>query len=503
MKSNITNNEPGHTTDFFDSLQDNGQNQRVVPPLSIWQKFWHNTKLRVVVGIVLLLTVVGGGASYFFYVRQSSSLVLTDYVPGSAWLYLEFNFDAQQWQQLQNEVPQLSQQANDFFIAQGLSQELINLSSRIALVGSLEGGELAWSWLLKASQPRQLEAFLEPGTYLRQPGTQVAVISTHQQAAKRFNYRPGRAPIYPDNTYLWHGFVKPDELADYFTRASERSVGTHLLVQWLQQYDQPVPLTIANQDDFILLSLGEMSESNVVWPEFISEHDLVLRNINITNAISELESAINRLPLVQFLWQSMKERSAANLALNWHTLQDQLDQPATVAITGRVDWSDYDSLQELPLNIDDYEFIVSLSENIPTTERFVTDLIRHYMAYRFPSEVERTLPDGVVVYDLIVDFKQHEFITDPLRKDWRTISYLDGQNGFAMWSTNENLTVTNQVEASALRLSNIQESEFACGNLAGEQIYIGPNLLRLLPFSQDLSDVLISASSRGLGVCLR
>lgn len=503
MDLKTSNKEPDKEADFFDSLEENGQELRVIPPLSLWQKFWRNIKLRIAVGVLLLLVILGGAAVYFYSSYQSSSQVLTDYVPGSTWLYMEFNFDSNQWEQLQQQAPQLASATNDFFIQQGLNQDLINLSSRIALVGSLEDDGLAWVWLLKTPQPRQLEIFLEPGTFLRQPGTQVAAVSIHPQAVKRFNYFPGRAPIIPQTDSLWFGFVMPNELANYYNDASERNIATPLLAAWLQKHDKAMPLSIINREDFIILSLGTTANTEIVWPDFVSDYDLVLSNINITKTLTQLESAVARLPLAQFFWQSIKEQSAANFVLNWHSLQNHLNQPATVAITNRQPWENFSSPSELSLDFDDYELIINLMDDTPEIEQFASDLIRHYIAYRFPSEVERSLPDDSTVYDLIIDFDQQVFTVDPERKTWQTINSPDETIGYTMWSTGKFLTVANQSEVSAIRMSGLRDTEFACGDLNGEQIYINHNLLNFIPLLQDFSEIMITSSAEGLKACLR
>jgi hypothetical protein len=503
MENNMPNRTPDQDNDFFASLQATGSDFKVQPPRGFWQRFWHNTGLRVALGVVLLLAMLAGLLAYFLYVYQSSSQTLTDYVPGAAWLYLEFNFDAQEWQELQRQAPDLAAATNDFFIRQGLSQEIIDQASRIVLVGTLDDGQLAWTWLLKTPQPRLLEPFLKPGTYLRQPGTQVAAVSLYAGAIKDFVYLPGRPAAEYQPGSLWYGFVRPAELAGYFSDKSGRNLALAFLGQKFTAYKEPLLLSISRQQDYLRLAFGKEGQATVVWPEFVSAYDLVLRNVNPAKALNSLEGVMEGQPLLQFFWQQMQERSASELGLNWFSLYKFLDRPAALALTSRSELPPPESLSDHPLKIDDYELIINLESPEAGSAEFAGSLIRGYMSRRWPGEVARTLPDGSRVYDLVVDMDQWQFTADPAKSGWQTIHAPGHGLGFTLWNSEDFLALANDPEIPSLRLSGPRETDFHCALPTSESLYLGRKVLSEIPLLQNFRDLIVSFSPDSLAFCLR
>jgi len=81
--------------DFIKALKDPSEGYKLLPPPSLWQKFWHNTRLRIGVGVLFIFIVFGSVFIFLFSYPQSSSAKLSDYVPKEAWLYVEFDLQSQ------------------------------------------------------------------------------------------------------------------------------------------------------------------------------------------------------------------------------------------------------------------------------------------------------------------------------------------------------------------------------------------------------------------------
>jgi len=526
--------------DWLQQLKGSIKDVKLLPPPNLWQRFWQNYNLRIFAGlgfIVLLAILV---PVVLFYFDKPDSQTLATYVPAEAWLYLEFDLQSAEWQDLVNRAPTLARDLNDFFIAQGLNQELINLSSSIALAGIIEKEELSWTWLLRTPAPRQLEVFLPFNTFLRQPGEQVAVISANQKIISKFSFKKNRYTPNSRAQDLWSGFIRPQRLAKLWSQVAEANIFMQVWRDWLSGLAIEIGFQVRLADDQLLITTHQASLAEPTQRAGRPVSDLVISQINLSQSLGWLENSLAKLPLANFYWQDFKERTAQVYQLNWHVLKTILDKPASLSLNLKQPDLELAPQDLALIKLSDYEIILDLASPLGQAEQeFIKELIKQVVARAVPSEVDVTLPDGTTAVDLIaqpelLDFDLYEDIagsaylslpeenievillpqagrfiianSSQLLEAYLTRSVIPStSSGQALSEQSESKDLmascgTSEADLSA-DLSAVASAEV--GALAKvETAYLSDKILKNISFMQDFSHAVISLFPNSLNVCL-
>lgn len=488
------------TEDFFSDHDTTELRGVVAKPVGMWQRFWRNTKLRVVLGfgVIILIGIVFLGL--FLRSWQSGSTVLTDYVPGDAWLYAEFSLSPEEWRSLQEQRPHLASGVNSFFVDHGLSQQVISAASQIALASVKTDESFAWVWIVRTESPRQLEPFLLPGTFLRQPGTQIAVLSSNEEAVKEFSYRPGRSPAIPTRDVLWFGFLRPEQLADGMLIPSERFIYAYALKHYARQYTGDLLFEISlNNNNELYLTAGNNSIDNVVWPEDDQAYSLLIRSVSAASVFDNIENVLTDIPLAHYYWQQFQEQTAESYGLNWHVLQTLFDRPVSLFIntTGRRESGD--TFEDVLGSFSFSDFSLLLSGAVSDSQRdFVDTLLLNILARQFPREKTVILADGTKATDLVVDPNRVE--KESALGD-SSVVYLSTTEQHIVRSADiDTLLISNRQEIPSL---SFMEQDFYCGVYSDESIYLNSSVIQLVPWLSDFTDMLVSHGDGSFAVCLR
>lgn len=487
--------------DFIKALKDPSEGYKLLPPPSLWQKFWHNTRLRIGVGVLFIFIVFGSVFIFLFSYPQSSSAKLSDYVPKEAWLYVEFDLQSQKWQALIEQTPGLAALLNDFFIEQGLTQPLIDGASSLALAGVLDDQNLVWVWLIRTDNPGQFETYLAPNSFMRQPGEQVVILTTNEKVIKKFNYKKNRPQVVGSEANLWSGFLRPDILAVSLSQIDEKNIFLRTLSGSLTTLPKVTNFQVSQTDKQLLVTTTSGHVSDITQNKL--QGDLYLQGINLNKNLTKVETVLKKLPVADFFWQNFKTSVAHDYNINWIVLREIFDKPANLAVlskNGSAGWRPgYDKV----LEFGNYQIILEFKNDLSPTEiSWLRKFFQALLAKQVPAEVEVELPDGSLAYDLIM--KPDEFVFSPY-KDIANSSYLDIPEldmEIIMLPTKGGFILANSSEFLESYLSARQPLDLGCGSGEAEKVYLSKTAIRNIRWLSDFSQAVASFSANGFNVCL-
>lgn len=492
------NNPESEENTFFSDQEQEKQDFSMIPPETLWQRFWRNTVLRIVVGGFIL---IGIGIAIIGFVMgpwQSKSTILTDYVPASAWLYLEFDLDPTEWNQLYEQRPHLTERINNFFIEQGLSQGVINTASKLALVGLVEDNQIIWGWVVQTPQPRQLETFILPGTFLKQPGNNIAVISTNEKFVSQFSFRPGRAPSVTNRNSLWHGFIRLENILSIAQPSSEKNIYEYVLSYMVKRNLNELPIDIFWESGVLKITTNALSEIPVIWPSESRQSRIALTSTSAEGSLANFESIIAQLPLADYYWNEFKEKTVVDYGVNWHVLSQIIQRPTAILANLSFDEKSSDSLEETLVATNVSSFSAYLSGTANESERvFINNVINAILARHNPVERKVELADGSQMYDLIVDPSQ---VIQENISDTETIFSIPNISVATLYN-NEGIGIRIGDSQSDLNKSGIEEMH--CGLEDADSLYASGEVLKQAAWLIDYDEMLISYSSGFLSICLR
>ena len=486
---------------WLKALPDPTLDNKLLQPPSLWQKFWHNTRLRVGVGVLFIFIVFGLVFIFLFFSAQPTSSKLSDYVPREAWLYVEFDLQSQEWQALIEQAPGLAALLNDFFIKQGLTQGLIDGASSLALASVFDGVDVVWVWLIRTQQPRQLEIYLAANSYIRQAGEQVIVLTTSQKVIKKFNYKKSRPPVVALEENLWSGFIRPDLLAASFSQADEKNIFLRALGGTLATLPKVTNFQVSLTDQQLLVSTFSNAVSDMTAAKL--KGDIYLQAINLNKSLTRLETILENLPFADFFWQNFKTSVADKYNINWIVLRDIFDKPANLAMLSKNSAAGFRPSYNAAFEFGHYYIVLELQEDLSLTEiSWLKKFFQVLLARQVPTEEEVELPDGSIGYDLVMRPENFEFslYQDIADSSYLAVSELDME--IIMLPTAGGYILANSSEFLESYLSERESLDLGCGLDQTEKIYLSKNALSSTSWLSDFSQAVVSFGSNGFNVCL-
>lgn len=501
----------------LDHIHEQPVQTSLLQPSNLVQRFWQNTVLRITTGVVVLLILaIGGGLTIYINSQPASSRII-DYVPDNAWLYVEFDIQSDEWTRLTQQSPRLVEDLNDEFISRGMTQNLINLAQRIALVEiATEDNKSLSAWLVKTDQPQQLELLVPPDTFVKQLSDSIAVFSVHEGVIRQFKQqRPWEYVTFvPKAQRLWFGFVHTPKLVDLLDAAPDVLIAPHVMAKQLAPSDERVFFQIDQRNHELLLTIDGL-ESNAqptgspktVQP-VIEGADVVATYVTLPELYTSLNDAVQSLPLPHYYWQQAQsdiiERYHWNLddvlalfSAPVHVYVD-IDERAKVETDFTTAWD----IIHQPANNALIVIDTALSDEQVSQ---LTDSIASAVAYHTPQVVERTLPDGSLAQELVVSRDQVVF--EELTKGNSQLLQIPELEKEIIVKRSDAQTFISTSQRmideynSGIHTSVIPTTS-ACSGDADEYFYLSGNVLKHVPHLQYFSYGVIETPETSLNVCL-
>lgn len=471
-------------------------------PRGLVQRFWQHFYLRVIVGLFVIAIIVGIGSWYGYTLLYSERLPLVSYVPSDAWMYAEFDIQAEEWVDLADLNEPFVAELNSFFTNHGLDQRVLDVVDRLGLIGIYDPytESSAWVWIARTKNVSSLELFMQENTFLRQLSDDVVIFS-QSEVVRDISRRaqPTFITLQSGGGVLWSGFVRPHER--HLDRASmeEGRIDLHALAL-LSSDAVPsyIPFTVYLTHSGLEISSGDRV-GNDIPP---TQADIIVEDVDVAQVLSDIDTIFEDLPLPQYHLQRYEDSLNQQYQFDGRGFLSLFQGPLTVMIR-----NDNTTLLSFTDAIIDQglfgtEWVVSLNEQMSSDQvSIIKEALKRILAQEDPREITRTLPDGTLSHELMVAPEVYTFVPfDELEQTTRIITS-DGEHALYVTITPQGMRVSNSASLLAYAIE-YDQTPITCGSNEPAQGVFSEHTLTTIPFLRMAKQLSVSYTKDIFATCI-
>lgn len=444
-------------------------------------------KKNLILIILLIIILVGMGTFYFYLKNFKVSNDLTHYMPRETELYIEYNltdkglenFKANnfrgkvRWEKLISD--------SDFF--GDLSKGLIQESNRIVLLIINYQDEQHKAWLVNADNIHKFHALLPKGYYESILDSKTIVLSKNREVLKLIQEVGALTEHSSNQRDILNKFSDDNFMNIYMSGSHAESLSTRsdptysLVLNNLDlDYNQPSFLGLSTNESKIIYNFyGTTNESKnySTFKDVETRHRLVSDNVFLQYHVANTKDVYNEIISA---WPKNKPASPVGRQQEWSEkyefefkdIEKILDSPGVIFLANKSGQIDIDEI----LNFEKYNYALQVQTKIDQNKiNEIKQVVKNILAFKYPSESIKKLPDGTESTELVADPERFNFS----RRDEalpRLIEFIqEGTFKFVIASGKDYLIIGNSLNLIEDILSS-ESTEIACKTFTGNELAI-------------------------------
>lgn len=423
--------------------------------------------------ILLILLVIAAGIVYFYLKNYKVPEKLTAYLPRATGFYAEFNLKDKNLTDFK--ANNLRGQARfeglitktKFFGE--LSNYLLQETEQVAVLKFKEKDNWPVVWLVKSPNVKRLSALLPADYYSSILNNQTLAISKDRQSLK----------LLKEVSPLTEHTKEQREILEKFS--DNNFINIYLSSEYLEYLSsQPDPIYVLVLNNLKLdlnkpAFLGLKAANNYLVYDFQSKSsqensqsslDDEIKNIlsNFTNENLFLTFLVPGLNDILMDWDKeiisaeKKQEWSKKYEFQWDEVEELLNIPTIIFVQSKTPKIEKEEI----LTLDSYNYGLVLKTNWPAAEmlkkiELIKKVVKNILAFKYPSEKIKRLPDGTKSTELVAEPKQFKFTKE------NNLDFIQVDNfHFALGYQNNYLIMGNNKELLKNVLENL--SQAANGN---------------------------------------